>query len=124
MPAVTLYYLCDICEVAQAEWWWRNRYGHGQKHYFCDPCFRHPWQELLYDDCIRCGKRTHRNNFRRRRYCSDACVASARNERRDRTHDRVPRPCDTCGDTFTPPRSDGRYCSAACRQKAYRARRA
>jgi hypothetical protein len=28
-----------------------------------------------------------------------------------------------CGEPFLPPRSDGRYCSSACRQKAYRRRR-
>jgi hypothetical protein len=33
-----------------------------------------------------------------------------------------PRACETCGTTFTPTRSDGRYCSSACRQKAYRQR--
>jgi hypothetical protein len=30
--------------------------------------------------------------------------------------------CETCGESFTPTRSDGRYCSGACRQKAYRRR--
>lgn len=31
--------------------------------------------------------------------------------------------CETCGASFTPGRSDGRYCGDACRQRAYRQRR-
>lgn len=57
-----------------------------------------------------------------RRYCSYECGEATRAGRRDRTRDRTARPCDVCGDTFTPPRSDGRYCSGACRQRAYRRR--
>jgi hypothetical protein len=34
------------------------------------------------------------------------------------------RACDACGTTFPPKRSDGRYCSSRCRQRAYRARKA
>lgn len=35
----------------------------------------------------------------------------------------APRECAACGSTFTPSRADARYCSPACRQRAYRARR-
>ena len=31
--------------------------------------------------------------------------------------------CQQCGDTFTPDRSDAKYCSAACKQRAYRQRK-
>jgi hypothetical protein len=34
------------------------------------------------------------------------------------------RKCAGCGATFTPGRADGRYCSGACRQAAYRHRKA
>jgi hypothetical protein len=30
--------------------------------------------------------------------------------------------CQVCGRIFQPPRSDAKYCSSACRQKAYRTR--
>ena len=53
-------------------------------------------------------------------YCSQTCRGQAREARRDRARDRAPRPCDACGDQFTPPLSDGRFCSSACRQPAYR----
>jgi hypothetical protein len=36
---------------------------------------------------------------------------------------RQERSCAVCGETFTPPRCDGRYCSSACRQRAYRGRK-
>ena len=72
--------------------------------------------------CLRCGRPFY--GAMARRYCTDECGELARRERRDRTRDRIARPCDACGDTFTPPRSDGRYCSSACRQKAYRRRKA
>jgi len=32
--------------------------------------------------------------------------------------------CALCRSTYTPGRSDSRYCSSACRQRAYRARKA
>jgi len=31
------------------------------------------------------------------------------------------RECQSCGDSFTPKRSDARFCSATCRQRAHRA---
>lgn len=55
--------------------------------------------------------------------CSRACeIVAARRARIAAKPSRV-RPCDVCQTTFTPPRSDGRYCSSRCRQAAYRARR-
>jgi hypothetical protein len=35
---------------------------------------------------------------------------------------RADRTCESCGATFTPGRNDGRFCSSACRQAAYRKR--
>ena len=58
-----------------------------------------------------------------RPFCSPRCrslLQSAR-RRRERAEPR-PRTCDACGAAFTPPRKDGRYCSPACRQRAYRHR--
>jgi hypothetical protein len=58
-------------------------------------------------------------------YCYP-CARDAENERHRelRRRARTDLRCDPCGEPFTPPRADGRYCSAACRQKAYRARKA
>jgi hypothetical protein len=56
--------------------------------------------------------------------CSPSCERLARNAelRERRRSSRGERICEDCGGTFTPPRADGRYCSAACRQRAYRKR--
>ncbi len=52
--------------------------------------------------------------------CSKRCAARAL-----RALKRKPeRPCDGCGQDFTPARSDSLYCSAGCRQRAYRQRQA
>ena len=50
-----------------------------------------------------CGNRGYRKELSKR----------AREARKDRV-------CKVCGKVFTPKRSDGVYCSNACRQKAYR----
>lgn len=50
-----------------------------------------------------CGNRGYQKELKwRRKYA-----------RRDRI-------CQTCGNTFTPKRSDAKFCCNACRQKAYR----
>jgi hypothetical protein len=58
-----------------------------------------------------------------RGYCAP-CADDAEHARlRDlRCQARANRECASCGGTFTPMRSDGRYSSPACRQKAYRQR--
>ena len=57
-------------------------------------------------------------------YCAPCANEAERARMRDlRSRARSDRECCGCGQTFTPPRSDGRYCSVGCRQKAYRQRR-
>jgi len=62
-------------------------------------------------------------------YCSRLCHTAVTNRlRRERATaaraEREPdkRPCEACGVVFVPARADARYCSSACRQRAYRAR--
>ncbi len=50
-----------------------------------------------------CGNRGYQKELKQRRL----------EQRRDTV-------CQTCGKTFTPKRADARFCSNACRQKAYR----
>ena len=90
-------------------------FSHNAGPYFCPDCKRpitgagglpashhRGWR----NHCAPCG---HKGVLR-----------EARDRRRRRRADRA---CAACGQTFTPARSDGRYCSSACRQKAYRQRR-
>lgn len=60
------------------------------------------------------------------RWCSDRCENAERTERRREAREqaRSRHWCRECGERFTPPRADARYCSPACRQKAYRKRQA
>lgn len=57
-------------------------------------------------------------------FCNDKCQHGYYNHlaKLKRDEERGTRDCDTCGDTFTPKRSDSKYCSSKCRQKAYRQR--
>jgi len=60
-----------------------------------------------------------------RRWCSAACGEAGRAARRDRRRPPLPeRRCDDCGELLAGGRSDARYCSSACRQRAYRRRQA
>lgn len=55
------------------------------------------------------------------RYCP-VCAAPEARGRRLRKSDRSPRPCEDCGETFTPHRSGLRYCPS-CSTQAARTRR-
>lgn len=102
--------LCSTCEP--------NQYGWYPRLGTCS-CGRSVYSR-------RHQSRGHLDGYRytyQRAYCCDdhraEQVNAARRAARERRRRTV---CTVCGDTFTPPRSDGRYCSAACRQKAYRRR--
>jgi hypothetical protein len=56
------------------------------------------------------------------RFCCDDCVHEDEKARRRVVHE--PRACTECGQLFTPARADAEYHSAACKQRAYRRRRA
>jgi hypothetical protein len=78
--------------------------------------------------CEGCGRQVHNeHNFRShsRTFCCKQCEhqAYAAEARRQRAEARgLTRTCVECGETFAPKRSDSRFCSAACKQKAYRRR--
>jgi len=81
--------------------------------------------------CAGCGRKVHQTQWRDYRYfyCSELCrqkhqpgfqAAFAREARaRKRGASRV---CAACGKQFAPKRNDARFCSAPCKQKAYRER--
>lgn len=58
-----------------------------------------------YDDYYKCSRYQHRENAKFTRKFNRVST------------------CDECGKVFVPQRSGARYCSAACKQKAYRARK-
>lgn len=74
-------------------------------------------------ECYSCHRRLVVGGYRANQRwvaCSTRCLAALRRE--DRRDKRSTTTCSTCGETFTPARADARYCSSACRQRAYRQR--
>lgn len=83
---------------------------------------RHP--HVIYRDCEWCGRPLLLNVARRRlASCSKRCQVYTSQERWPKPkRELAPRTCATCGACFTPRRRDHHFCSAACRQAAYRCR--
>jgi hypothetical protein len=78
------------------------------------------------EPCHGCGRmvavRTRRGQ-RKVVACSERCAWTARNRRRATVAAILRRRrCLACNEAFAAPRSDARYCSSACRQRAYRQR--
>jgi hypothetical protein len=77
--------------------------------------------------CQNCGRKVHYLIGREYRYCTYRCALAVwtrqatERRSRDRAEHRHKRlVCAVCGGTFTAARSDARYCSATCRQRAHR----
>lgn len=101
----------------------------------CIPCsqqdrYTWPWywtgrprDEYGPRPCRHCGRRFYGELARR--YCCDACGELARRERRpSRARPAYLARCVECDALYVPARADARYCSPACRQSAYRRRKA
>jgi hypothetical protein len=62
-----------------------------------------------------------------RTFCSESCRRAVfrveAKSKRLATRGDLSRRCEDCNREFTPHRTDARYCSGACRQKAHRSRR-
>jgi uncharacterized Zn finger protein (UPF0148 family) len=81
---------------------------------------RHGWHMFDEFTCRNCGAPSVQLTYTRQggprpKYCSSRC--------RSAWHKSPPHAitCATCGDTFTPKRSDARTCSVACRVALHRA---
>ncbi len=71
--------------------------------YGCGNIFYTRIQSKKYCDYYTCGK-----------------IGNYKNQLQHRLECRKDKVCESCGKTFTPKRSDAKYCSNACRQRAYR----
>ncbi len=72
--------------------------------------------------CFGCGREFY-TQIHSKKYCwYGTCgrIGNYKHQRRHRLERRKDLVCAECGKTFTPKRSDAKYCSNACRQKAYR----
>lgn len=119
-------YVCRLCGAALCPpARIRHRYD-SVSCFYCETCFQEKNTQRYPDSsvrrCVVCG--VGMSVRRPGCYCSDQCRNKAyRDQRRERrAWRRENTPCQTCGERFTPARSDAKYCSAACRQRAYRLR--
>jgi hypothetical protein len=78
--------------------------------YYCNPCKTRWEEELKKEDEREEEERKYRNASQRQRY---EIHKEWRMKRQGQTA------CATCAREFKPKRSDAKYCSAACRQRAY-----
>ena len=82
------------------------------------------WGPQIVVGCAGCHRPmvTGRDSVRRHPVCSIECLYRFRKDERARWAVKPKRLCETCGTAYRPKRADARYCSPACRQKAYRRR--
>ena len=116
--------ICDKC-FSERERDFRDKvagsnpalFGNGFNQYLNET-----WREPL--PCEQCGRpvRIPQRYKRERIVCGKACQAVIFNAQSRMRRALGPRPCAVCGQSFTPKRSDSRYCSVACKQSAYRRR--
>ena len=116
---------------------WRARVSLGASfgswHYavapHCERCKPEP-PFARYEDaaaCETCGRIVHDSfttRYRRHTFCCHDCRKRAEEAIARQKRDAAKRTttCDTSGEIFGPARTDARFCSAACKQKAYRQR--
>lgn len=101
---------------------------HYQKYTLCESCKgdKYKYGRIIYS-CRACGREVngHSEDFMHSQpHCSEKCYWTIAN-REARNLQLLLRPkatCSVCSTKFTPNRTDSRYCSSKCRQKAYRQR--
>lgn len=79
--------------------------------------------EMPAEPCASCARLVVRASdpLLKRVTCSQSCNTSLSRSRNG--NQGADRPCPECGDRIDTGRADSRYCSNACRQRAYRRRR-
>jgi hypothetical protein len=138
---------CGKCgkPIASGEAVWRfrvtrNSWLGGYNHNLaacCQACAENDWHSkyLKPKQCSGCGRIVNSElqlQWSAKDYgyltkpvtCCEACGHKVRlaKQRRKRTDTRGTRECQECGETFEPARTNSRFCSAACKQRAYRKR--
>lgn len=117
--------LGECCRPAETAWLWdraladyRQISAYELSPAPCEACGRPVYVRVTDPD-------VYGRSSRYRVTCCERCRlrALAVRRRTGRAALRDGQICDVCGDDFDPPRSDARYCSNRCRQKAYRARK-
>jgi hypothetical protein len=137
--------ICGGCgrELGESAPIWRKQFTHGRGYFggattiiapICEAC----WQAAedanndavwSHGPCENCQRPVYESQRRKRRhhYCCEDCrekhqlLAIHALARQRRTEARgSSRPCQECGERFEPARADAKFCSARCKQKAWR----
>jgi len=143
-PAASECYACG-CELGPDAVVYRARWNHGRGsaghtswtiESVCEGCAPEPnrrstwWWDHDPQPCQRCTRRVVNRVIptrpMRHVFCSPDCerryYQDRQQEKRRATLD-LDKVCEGCDEPFRASRSDARYCSGACRQRAYRARK-
>lgn len=94
-------------------------------HTYCENCKPDYW--YTQGKCETCSRDTFNaeGSSRQHVFCSQLCSSRYWNKvQRDNRLKSHQKKCGECGKAFTAPRSDTKFCRAACKQKAYRTRQA
>jgi len=107
-----------------------HKYKHGDFILYDDRPSEEKQKQLMEDavkkgyslkKCAVCGR--FMKEWDHHAYCSQRCINDAYMARRRRRHEQeLKKQCVVCGVIFTAKRKDAQYCSAACKQAAYRRR--
>ncbi|HVN50322.1 MAG TPA: hypothetical protein VMT43_02760 [Acidimicrobiales bacterium] len=119
-PAAPPTLVCSTCGSHTTgpilRWGSRRR-----EHILCEVCCG-PDHEFP-SRCGWCERRFHYSGQGRRRYCTEQCRRHAAALRSGRLAPPAEVCCAVCSTSFVGRRADAVYCSASCRQLAYRRRR-
>lgn len=78
-------------------------------------------QTLIVHECKQCGKTFYSYNNNNPKYCSYRCANEVYiTKRKEIKALEKQKECEICGKPYTAKKKDSRYCSNACKQKAYR----
>jgi hypothetical protein len=124
---------CAQCErvLRRDEPVWRTRLSLGWAMFACHSVIAPLCQNCKSDwrdyesaaSCEGCGRLVHNevdDIYRRWTFCCEKCAHQIRREKRRRQQ--PTRSCQACGEIFEPVRADAKFCSVACKQRAYRRR--
>jgi hypothetical protein len=89
----------------------------------CDPCAKpkEMFHATMPRTCVECGQRMLMPPSCATKVCSSRCY---QRNLRARHRAQAFETCLACGSNFAPKRKDARYCSGACKQSAFRKRKA
>jgi hypothetical protein len=114
--------VCGDCAKTRKQW--DRRAKNRPPYAYRDPLYGNVYQPLRWNapqSCEHCGRTVIHDSSVQPQIiaCSNQCRRAIYNASRRRAAMTV---CSECGGLFTPSRSGALYCSAACKQKAYRDR--